>query len=121
MKPDLAVPARIVLLQACTAILLTAGFWAAGTEQGFAALLGGAVSVGPNAYFAWRSRAERDPVRLIVQGVAKLASTVSLMAVAFAIAKPAPLGFFAVFIATQAVHVVGALGTPGSTPGRRAS
>jgi F0F1-type ATP synthase assembly protein I len=99
---------RIVLYQACSAVVVAAALAPLGIDQAVAALLAGAVAVAPNAYFAWRAETERCPERLLAQGVGKMLGTAALMVAVFASARPAPLGFFAAFIAIQVMHAVGA-------------
>jgi len=102
---------RIVLYQACIAMVISAGFLPVDPDQSLAALLAGTVCVAPNAYFAWRAGVERSPSRLLAQGVGKLVVTMSLMAAVFATVRPAPLGFFAAFIAIQLMYVAGSMGS----------
>jgi ATP synthase protein I len=99
---------RIVLYQAVVAAVIAVGLVPAGLNQSLAALLAGAVCVVPNAYFAWRAGVERSPARLLAQGVGKGLTTVALMAAVFVVLRPAPLGFFAAFIAMQWVFVAAA-------------
>lgn len=104
-------PAQIVMLQSMTslvvaAVLLLSDNPQAGS-QAVAALLAGAVCVVPGGYFAWRAQVERSPARLLGQGVMKFLLTVTSMALVFAVLKPAPLGFFASFVAMQMMYVVG--------------
>jgi ATP synthase protein I len=115
---------RIVLLQAAIALVIAVGMTPAGIDQSLAALLAGLVCVAPNGYFAWRAGRERSPARLLALGVGKLVVTIALMVVVFATLKPAPLGFFAAFIAMQLMFVVGASGSGGQSsqhPARRAN
>jgi ATP synthase protein I len=113
---------RIVLLQAAIALVIAVGMAPAGIDQSLAALLAGLVCVAPNGYFAWRAGRERSPARLLAHGVGKLVVTTALMAAVFATLRPAPLGFFATFIAMQLMYVVGAAGSggPSQHPARRA-
>jgi len=117
----MAVAYRIVVYQAATALLIAAGLAWVSLDQGVAALLAGAVCVVPNGYYAWRISGERSPGRLLGLGVARVMVTLSLMAVAFATAKPAPLGFFVTFIAMQLMYVVGSVNEYGArAPARQA-
>jgi F0F1-type ATP synthase assembly protein I len=99
---------RIVLYQACIAVAVAAVVAPIGLDQSIAALQAGLVCAAPNVYFAWRAGVERSPARLLAQGVGKQWTTIALMAAVFAMARPAPLGFFAAFIAVQLMYVVGA-------------
>ena len=109
---------RIVLLQAAIVLVIAVGMLPAGIDQSLAALLAGLVCVAPNGYFAWRAGRERSPARLLAHGVGKLVVTTALMAAVFATLKPAPLGFFAAFIAIQLMYVVGASGSGGRSSQR---
>lgn len=114
-------PAQIVILQSMTSLVVAAAMLLSDNSQAglgeasqaggdaVAALLAGAVCVVPGGYFAWRAQNERSPGRLLGQGVMKFLLTVTLMALVFAVMKPAPLGFFASFVAMQLVYVVGPL------------
>ena len=108
---------RIVLYQAGIAVVVAACVAPTGLDQSIAALLAGLVCVAPNAYFAWRAGVERSPARLLAQGVGRQWATVALMAIVVAVARPAPLGFFAAFIAAQLMYVLGAVGAAGSAKG----
>jgi F0F1-type ATP synthase assembly protein I len=100
---------RIVVLQ-LVAVLITASVMSlAGVGQMAAALTAGGVCVLPAAVFAHQASRGRSAARLVGQGVAKMASTVALMAMAFAILEPQALGFFCAFAAAQAMYVVGPL------------
>lgn len=97
------------MLQLMTSLVVAAGFALVDNSQAFAALLAGAVVGVPAGYFAWRATVERSAGRLLVQGMMKTLLTLTLMALAFALWKPAPLGFFAAFVLMQAMYVVGPL------------
>ena len=96
---------RIVTLQVATALVGAAGLLLWRIPDATGALAAGLVCTIPNGYFAWRANHERSPSRLLGAGVAKMVGTVVLMAVVFATIKPAPLGFFGMFVALQIVHV----------------
>jgi ATP synthase protein I len=115
---SMASTVRIVLYQALVAVVVAAGMAPMSLDQSLAALLAGLVCVVPNAYFAWRARVERSPALLLAQGVGKLALTTALMVAVFAMAKPAPLGFFAAFIAMQLMYVAGSPGSGSKPPDR---
>ncbi len=66
-----------------------------GAEQAVAAALGAGVCVGPTALFAWAAQRTWVAGRVLLYGVARTLAAVVLMALALALAKPAPLGFFA--------------------------
>lgn len=102
-------PLLIVVLQLMTSLVVAAGFALAETTQARGALIAGLVCVLPGGYFAWRATAERSPGRLLAQGAMKFLLTVTLMALAFAVFRPAPLGFFTAFVLMQAMYVVGPL------------
>lgn len=90
-----------------TSLVVAAALALVDNSQAMAALIAGAVCVIPGGYFAWRSTVERSAPRLLGQGVMKLLLTVTSMALAFAVIRPAPLGFFAAFGLMQAMYVVG--------------
>jgi F0F1-type ATP synthase assembly protein I len=102
-------PSTIVALQLATAVGVAAGLLLVDAAQAIAALLAGAVVVLPNAYFAWRAGSERSPGRLLAHGMMRFVLTVTLMAAAFAVFKPAPLGFFSAFVLMQAMYAAGPL------------
>jgi len=100
-------PLLIVTLQLMTSLVVAAGLALVDNSQAMAALLAGAVCVVPGGYFAWRATVERSPARLLGQGVMKFLLTLTLMALAFVVFRPAPLGFFAAFVLMQTMYVVG--------------
>lgn len=105
--PEQSLPLVVVVLQLMTSLVVAAGLALVDNSQAWAALMAGAVSVIPGSYFAWRATAERSPARLLGQGVMKFLLTVALMALVFAVLRPAPLGFFAAFLLMQAMYIVG--------------
>ncbi len=102
-------PLIIVGLQTMTSLVVAAGFSLADNSHAAAALLAGAVCVGPAGYFAWRTTAERSPGRLLGQGVMKVLLTLTLMALVFAVFRPAGLAFFGTFVLMQSMYAVGPL------------
>lgn len=103
-------PLAIVGLQLVGALAVAAMLLLlVGTGQAFAALLAGAVVVVPNGYFAWRAGVERSPGRLLAHGVIRFLLTVFLMAAAFVLFAPEPLGFFSAFLLMQVMYVAGPL------------
>lgn len=100
-------PALIVILQVMTSLVVAAGFALVDNSQAQAAVLAGMVYVLPGGYFAWRATVERSPGRLLGHGIMKTVVTVSLMAAALAMFRPAPLGFFVTMGLMQAMYVVG--------------
>jgi F0F1-type ATP synthase assembly protein I len=102
-------PLAIVVLQLASAVVVAIGLFLVDASQSIAALLAGAVVVLPNGYFALRAVAERSPGRLLVHGIMRFILTVTLMALAFAVFEPAPLGFFSAFVLMQAMYAVGPL------------
>jgi hypothetical protein len=102
-------PLFIVALQFITSLVVAAGLLLVDNTQAVAAMLAGGVCVGPGGYFAWRAVAERSPGRLLGQGVMKFLLTMTSMALVFILFKPAPLGFFASFMAMQTMYVFGPL------------
>ncbi|WP_237758321.1 F0F1 ATP synthase subunit I [Legionella londiniensis] len=81
-----------------------------GTKAGLSALLGGLVSVIPNAIFAWKlfqyqgARAARQIVNSFYKGEAlKITLSAVLFALVFIFFAVVPLIFFAAFIAAQMV------------------
>jgi F0F1-type ATP synthase assembly protein I len=106
-------PLVIVGLQAMTSLVVAAGLslienWHEGAEPE-AALLAGAVTVLPGAWFAWRATAERSPGRLLAHGAARLILTLTSMVLVFMVLEPEPLGFLLTLILMQAMYVVGPL------------
>lgn len=81
-----------------------------GAEQAAAAAWGGAVCVVPTALFAWAAEREPKAGRVLAYGLGRSLATVALMAVAFAWARPAPLGFFATLGAVHLAYVAAPLG-----------
>lgn len=81
-----------------------------GAEQAAAAAWGSAVCVVPTAGFAWAAERERKAGRVLGYGVARSLAAVALMAVAFAWARPAPLGFFATLGVVHLAYVAAPLG-----------
>lgn len=102
-------PVVIVGLQFMTSLVVAGALALVDTAEAGAALLAGLVCAGPAGYFAWRSLAERSPGRLLAHGLMKFLATVTLMAMVFAVLKPAPLGFFLAFVLMQAMYVIGPL------------
>lgn len=102
-----SLPYVIVVLQLMTSLAVAAAFALVDDAQAYAALLAGGVGVLPAGYFAWRSRWERSPGRLLGQGLMKFLLTLTLMALTFAVFEPAPMGFFTAFVLMQAMYVVG--------------
>ncbi len=93
-----------------TLLLATLGLLFSGLVAGLSALLGGLVSVIPNAYFSRKlfqhqgARAAQQIVNNFYKGEAmKLMLTVALFAMVFKWFKIIPLVFFLVFITTQMV------------------
>ena len=73
-----------------------------GADQAVAAALGAGVCIGPTALFAWVVPRNWAAGRVLLYGVARSLATVALMALAFALVRPAPLGFF---VALGVVHL----------------
>lgn len=66
-----------------------------GAAQAVAAALGAGVCIGPTALFAWAAQRTGVAGRVLLYGVVRTLAVVALMALVLALAKPAPLGFFA--------------------------
>jgi ATP synthase protein I len=98
---------RIVTLQVAAALIAAAGLALWSTADAIAALAAGVACGVPNGYFAWRVNHERSASRLLGAGVVRFVGTIVLMALAFAMVKPSPLGFFGTFVVLQIVHVAG--------------
>jgi ATP synthase protein I len=96
---------RIVTVQVITALVAAAGLSWWSKPEAFGALAAGVACVVPNGYLAWRVTRERSASRLLGAGVAKFVGTIALMAAAFALVRPSPLGFFGTFVVLQIVHV----------------
>jgi F0F1-type ATP synthase assembly protein I len=104
-----SLPLTIVALQLAVAVIVAVALLLVDASQAIAALLAGAVVVLPNGYFAWRAGVERSPGKLLAHGMMRFVLTLALMALAFAVFKPAPLGFFSAFVLMQAMYVAGPL------------
>jgi F0F1-type ATP synthase assembly protein I len=102
-------PLTIVALQVASAVVVATGLSLVDASQAIAALLAGAVVVLPNGYFALLAKPERSPGWLLAHGIMRFLLTVTLMALAFAVFKPAALGFFSAFVLMQAMYAVGPL------------
>jgi len=103
-----SLPAWIVLLQLFGSLAVAAGFASAGlVSEALSALLAGAVVVVPAGYLAWRIEHERSAGRVLGQSMMKFVVTMALMALTFAVLKPAPLGFFVAFVLMQTMYLVG--------------
>jgi F0F1-type ATP synthase assembly protein I len=102
-------PLIIVGLQAMTSLVVAAGLLLIDNWLSGAALLAGAVVAIPAAWFAWRSRSERSPGRLLAHGAMKVLVTLTSMALVFAVLEPQPLVFFGTFLVMQVMYVVGPL------------
>lgn len=114
MSPLLA----ILTAQLALSLVLSAVFWGVGgSVAGYSALLGGLACVIPNAFLALRLVVpRRDPgagalIRAAYVGeLGKLALTVLIFGIVFALVKPlAPAAVFAGFIAAQLVTFSGFL------------
>ena len=104
---------RIVVAQGVVTLVMAAGWTVSTLAEGASSLAAGVVVVVPNAYFAWRvlkakaRGAANDEARaLLGNAVVKLALSVALLVVVFATLDPAPVAFFATFIAVHATHVI---------------
>ena len=100
----------IVVMQIVMAGVAVCLFALLSAEQAAAAAWGGAVCVVPTAAFAWAAERTRKAGRVLGYGLARSLATVALMAVAFAWARPAPLGFFATLGAVHLAYVAVPLG-----------
>jgi F0F1-type ATP synthase assembly protein I len=100
---------RTVVIQAFVVLVTAAVLLPVGREETWSALLAGAVSVIPNALFAWQSERLRSPGRLVASGVLRFLLTVTLLGVVMAMLRPAPLGFFGAFAMGQLAFVVAPL------------
>lgn len=83
--------------------------WLVTVEEAAAALLAGVACILPTAAFAWLSTRRLSAAQFVGLGVLKSVVTVALMALVFAVTKPAPLGFFVALIALQLAYVIGPL------------
>lgn len=109
---------RILMAQLGTSVVLAMLFWGInGRVSGYSALLGGLISVIPNAFLALRLAVpRRDPgagalVRAAYIGeLGKIALTVLLFSMVFALVRPLAAGaLFAGFIAAQLLTHLGFL------------
>ncbi len=109
---------RVLMAQIGVGVALAAVLWSLyGNVVGYSALLGGLVSVVPNAFLAMRLAVpRRDPgaealVRAAYIGeLGKLALTVLFFSLVFTLVKPlSAAALFAGFIATQLVTLAGLL------------
>ncbi len=118
---------RIVVAQGVVTLVMAAGWTVSTLAEGASSLAAGVVVVVPNAYFAWRvltakaRGAANDEARaLLGNAVVKLALSVALLVGVFVTLDPAPVAFFATFIAVHATHViVGAISGPPRRVGKR--
>jgi ATP synthase protein I len=109
---------KLLVVQAGVGVVLAAVFWGiGGSVSGYSALLGGLITVLPNAFLALRlALPRRDPgaqalVRAAYLGeVGKLALTVLFFSLVFTMVRPlSAVALFAGFIATQLVTLTGFL------------
>lgn len=96
-------------MQVCAALFAAAVLLLVGSKDAWSGLLAGAVSVLPNALFAWLTERQRSPGRLVAFGVLRFVLTILLLAAAVAALRPAPLGFFGTFMLVQLAFVAGPL------------
>ena len=101
---------KVVLLQLAVTVVLTLAFWAAGADQGRAALMGGLAVGLPNAYFAYVATSRRSAEGVLANGVVKFVLGLTLIAVALKVFEPPPLGFFSGLIGAILAHAVGGAG-----------
>ena len=113
-----SVMVKLLVVQAGVGVGLAAILWGAGgTVAGYSALLGGLITVLPNAFLALRlALPRRDPgaqalVRAAYLGeIGKLALTVLFFSLVFTMVRPlSAAALFAGFIATQLVTLTGFL------------
>ena len=100
---------RMVVTQGCAVLVTAVALVPVGREEAWSALLAGAVSVTPNALFAWQSERLRSPGRLVAFGVLRFVLTLVLLGMAIALLRPAPLGFFGAFVLGQLAFVLAPL------------
>lgn len=100
---------RIVILQLVVTLVAASFGLLWDTGQSLAAVLAGIVCVVPGGVFAWRASTENSPRALLLQGFAKFAVTIALMAMFIIWLRPAVLGFFGTFIVLQTMYVIGPL------------
>jgi F0F1-type ATP synthase assembly protein I len=100
-------PARLVLsLQLALGCLISLSFLTISGDQSWAALIGTLTVFLPSAFMVWSGNRTKDPSRLLVQGLIKMASTVLLMLAALAYLEVQPLGFFAGLVIVQASYLI---------------
>ena len=111
-------PYRVVGMQVIVVSAVALLMLLEGTKQAGSAVLGGVVSVLPNAYFAWvTSRpgrfAARSPEleagRLLAQSVMKFVVAVVAMVIVIRTAAFEPFGFFCAFVAGWLVQLAAPL------------
>ncbi|MDG1772186.1 MAG: ATP synthase subunit I [Oceanicoccus sp.] len=113
-KPPLT---RLFVLQLLVLLVISAGLYFVDTTAALSALVGGLISIGPNAYFArWAfrfsgARAAGDVARSFYRGEAgKFLSTAVLFAGAFALIQPInPAALFLTYIFMMALNWILAL------------
>jgi F0F1-type ATP synthase assembly protein I len=115
------VPYRIVVWQlAATAVLTTGLFlWEfpgrsfeapmLGFDQTVSALAAGMASALPAGLYAWRASVERSATGFLLQGVAKFALTLVLIAACIIVLRPAAAAFFGTLILMQAMYIAAPL------------
>jgi hypothetical protein len=112
------VPYRIVVWQFAATLIVTAGLflWEVpemnveapllGLEQTISALAAGMASVIPAGLYAWRASVERSATGFLLQGFAKFALTLVLVAAGIILLKPAAAGFFGTLMLLQVMYVI---------------
>lgn len=108
-------PYRVVCLQVIVVSAVALLMLLEGTKQAGSAVLGGAVGVLPNAYFAWvTARSPRrnsgwspelEAGRLLGQGVVKLVVAIGAMVIVFRNGQFEPFGFFCAFVAAWSAQL----------------
>ena len=98
---------RIVVLQGVLGSLCVAGFAAVDPRESVAAMAAMVATVIPSAYYVWVQQRTFNATRLLLHGVYKIAATMTLIAVSFAVLEVPPLGFFVSFASMQLSYVAG--------------
>jgi hypothetical protein len=98
---------RIVVLQGAIGLLCLIVFLWVDVEEGRAAFLALVTSLGPSALYAWIQQRTLNATRVLLYGVYKAITTLTLMVVCFVALKVAPLGFLVSFAAMQLAYVAG--------------
>ena len=98
---------RVVAVQGALGLLCLAVFVVVDLDEGRAALMAMVTTLVPSAYYAWFQQRTLNATRLLLHGVYKVAATMTLIALSFAVLAVEPVGFFVTFGTMQLAYVAG--------------